>query len=609
WFDNPAAINDYKAIYAPLHTPGADVRATVRSPRGLYTLLQDFTEHVDTDVSNDAAMLGAGGPPEAFGLYRDGNRLAALPKPAAAAGMSYAAATLAALPYALLPHPTVLLAGTSGGFRIREALALGASRVDALEPEPVVRGALRNGLGEVRPMQPDPRVRLSAAGPIAAGAAGTGRYDLIDLSGDFLDADEANGSAFAAEAIATYLRALGRDGIVSIPVSIREFPAYALRMLATVRQGLLDAGIGDPAAHVLAYRSAWNVRVLVSPTRFDAARIAAAKRFCDERSFDISFFDGMDVAAARAGIYNDLPPTSFESGEVDTSGGAHDAIADEAAAVLAGVATPSAAAFNLTPITYDRPSFYALLRLDRIGTILRRLELLPQAEIAPLVNLVVLAQAIVIALAVLAVPLFAGRRLRVRDTGLVQPVLYFAALGFGFLFIEIFLIGRASFYLGDRTAAFAVVLTVMLIFSGLGAMSAERVAAEPRRAIALAACAIVVWAVVMLALLQPLLLATLTRPALARAGLIVALTAPVSVALGMPFPLGLQRAAQSGPLLPWAWAVNGAFSVVATPLANLVALTEGERTVLLCAAVMYVAAVATFPATRTKVQWQKISAI
>ena len=53
----------------------------MRSPRGHYPLLDDFTERVDTDVSNNAGMLGLPGPPRTFGLYRDGNRIAALPKP------------------------------------------------------------------------------------------------------------------------------------------------------------------------------------------------------------------------------------------------------------------------------------------------------------------------------------------------------------------------------------------------------------------------------------------------------------------------------------------------------------------------------------------------
>ena len=61
--DNQAQFNDFKAIYAPLHTPDARVVASVLSPRGDYLLLDDFTERVDTDISNNAGMLGVPGPP------------------------------------------------------------------------------------------------------------------------------------------------------------------------------------------------------------------------------------------------------------------------------------------------------------------------------------------------------------------------------------------------------------------------------------------------------------------------------------------------------------------------------------------------------------------
>jgi hypothetical protein len=147
----------------------------------------------------------------------------------------------------------------------------------------------------------------------------------------------------------------------------------------------------------------------------------------------------------------------------------------------------------------------------------------------------------------------------------------------------------------------------MLIFSGLGSMTAERFAADPRRGMALAVLLVVVWALAMLAGLQPFLLATLTLPWPARAGIVLLLVAPLSIALGLPFPLGLSRAG-SGPLLPWAWGLNGAFSVVATPLANLVAITRGYQAVLLAATVLYVTAVIAFPILRKRVQWQDISA-
>ncbi|MBV9785825.1 MAG: hypothetical protein JO264_18630 [Acidisphaera sp.] len=608
--DDQAAYNDFKAIYAPLHVPDSRTLAQIRSPRGLYTLLDDFTERVDTDVSNDAAMLGLPGPPQTFGLYRDGNRIAALPKPGATS-VPYAGATLAAFPYLLHPGAKVLLLGPSGGFRLREALALGAAQVDALEPDAVLRSALRNGLGPSPAIADDPRVRVSAESPAAAVRAARydlARYDLIDISGDFLDEAEANAAAFTVEAIAADLRALDPGGIVSIPVSIREFPAYAVRMLATVRPALLRAGMTDPGQYVVVYRSAWNVRILVSNVPWDAARIALLKKFCSDRSFDVSYYPGIDVAAARAGIYNDLPAVSFEQGEITSSGGPADAIADEARQALAGEPTESQEAFNLAPITYDRPFFYDVLRLERLGTILKRLEMLPQAEIGPLVNLAVLGQAVLIALVVLLLPLVRAGGLGRIGRGLVlRSMVYFAGLGLGFLFIEITLIDRASFYLNDRASGFALVLTGMLICSGAGSLLSSRCAADPRRALLLAVTGVVLWCGLLAAAAQPAMLATIGLPWLVRAGIVLLVLAPVSVALGLPFPLGLERTGSTA-LLPWAWGLNGAFSVVATPLANLIALQAGFNRVLLCAAILYVVCSIAFPSRRESVAWQDISA-
>ena len=601
--DNQATYNDFKAIYAPLHTPNAKIVASVNTPRGDYALLDDFTERLDTDISNNAAMLGVEGPPRSYGLYRDGNRIAALPlrQPIRS---DYAAAALDALPYQLAPHAKVLLAGGSGGFRLAEALRLGAAQVRVLEPEPELLRIMRHGLGPVMPLPAAPNVRVVGSAPLG-GAAG-GQYDVIDLSADFLDAAETNATAFSREALVAYLRALAPDGMVSIPVSIRDFPVYALRMLATVRAALLASGIDDPAAHVVVYRSAWDVRILIAREGWSQPRIAAARKFCDDRSFDMSWYPGLNVAKARANIYNDLPAVSFDKGEVE-SGGPDDAIADEAQAVLSGQASTSGQQFNLSPITLDRPFFYAALRLDRIGTILKRLEILPQAEVGALVNIAVLVQAVVLAGLVLLVPLAAPGRIRAAKTGLARAVVYFPALALGFLFIEIYLIEKASFWLGDRTDGFAVVLTGMLVFSGLGSLLSERFNDRKLHAMVIVAAVVLVWCAAVLALLQPLMMATLAWPLVLRSGLLLMLIAPVSVALGLPFPLGLNQVG-SGGLLPWAWGLNGAFSVVATPLANLIARSAGFSRVLLCAAALYAIALVAFPAMRKRSVWHDIAA-
>src|SRR5581483_5167834 len=108
-----------------------------------------------------------------------------------------------------------------------------------------------------------------------------------------------------------------------------------------------------------------------------------------------------------------------------------------------------------------------------------------------------------------------------------------------------------------------------------------------------------------LACLQPAILATLDWPWLARAGLVLAVLAPASLALGLPFPLGLSLLGEGG-ALPWAWGLNGAFSVVATPLANLVAREAGITRLLMAAAFLYAVALLVFPAAHKRaVLWRR----
>ncbi len=288
---------------------------------------------------------------------------------------------------------------------------------------------------------------------------------------------------------------------------------------------------------------------------------------------------------ARDDLYNDLPAVSFDAGTV-IAFGADDSIADEAGGILAGQKTVSARAFDLRPVTDNRPAFYAILRLNQLSLLLARLQILPQAEIGALVNLAVLAQAAFIAFLVLLVPLAAPKTHAPSPTGMLRPMLYFPALALGFLFLEIFGIEKASAFLDDRATGFAIVLSTMLVFSGLGSFLSERFSRTPGRAVwrcgggdrycgprRCSCCpARRGWRGHL--------------PFFARVTLVVAVMAPVSVAMGMPFPLGLAQGEQKF-FLAWAWGLNGAFSVVATPLANLVLRNSGLHAVLGAAVMLY----------------------
>jgi hypothetical protein len=94
-------------------------------------------------------------------------------------------------------------------------------------------------------------------------------------------------------------------------------------------------------------------------------------------------------------------------------------------------------------------------------------------------------------------------------------------------------------------------------------------------------------------ILPPIFDRTLGLALVYRLGLTAVLLAPVGFLMGMPFPGGitslLERSGRA-PLVSWAWAVNGATSVIASVLAALLALSFGFGWVLRLGALLYLSA-------------------
>jgi len=181
--------------------------------------------------------------------------------------------------------------------------------------------------------------------------------------------------------------------------------------------------------------------------------------------------------------------------------------------------------------------------------------------------------------------------------------LYFPALALGFLFIELFAIERASLVLDDRALGFALVLSVLLGGSGLGAFYSSRMAARPQAAVAVAVLGLALWGALVFGFSGAPALALAGLPVLVRAVILTLILLPAGFLMGLPFPLGLTQFATDSFFLPWAWGLNGAFSVVATPLANLLLRNIGLHAVLCGAVVLYGLAALCFPAREGQKSW------
>jgi hypothetical protein len=75
----------------------------------------------------------------------------------------------------------------------------------------------------------------------------------------------------------------------------------------------------------------------------------------------------------------------------------------------------------------------------------------------------------------------------------------------------------------------------------------------------------------------------------------VATLIPLGIALGLPMPTGLRILSAKAPqMIPWAWGINGALSVVGATLAIFIAMNWGFHTTLLAASGTYLMGLCAF---------------
>ncbi len=249
--------------------------------------------------------------------------------------------------------------------------------------------------------------------------------------------------------------------------------------------------------------------------------------------------------------------------------------------------------FNLEPSTDDQPFFFDYFRLGKFLEYAKSREAWsaeyhPEFPVGHMVLLSSLLQIALLAAVLILLPL---RRLR--KTGQPAPrrfatFMYFAALGLGFMFVEIALMQKFILFLGHPTYSLSVVLCGMLAFSGLGASLSSRIRSlTPSTFRRILAVLLVLVALEALAAYR-LLPALLGLPMAARVAIALSLLAPLALVMGMPFPLGIRLLeAHAKPLIPWGWAVNGFLSVFSSLSATLLAMQVGFTPVLAAAALIY----------------------
>lgn len=517
------------------------------------------------------------------GLTFDGDDLSPITSASSAEG-GFAGYMPGALAYRLRPGARALILEARGGLDAVVARASGASDVTAVEPNEIAIDAVQHASGLADPRvhfvveegrsfarrtgQMFDVVHLSLASPYRPVTSGA--YSLIEDYG------------MTVEGFEDYMARLGDGRLLVVTRWLQSPPSEPLRLFALAVTAAERAGL-DPAQSIVALRGYNTVTLLIKRGAFNAQELAAAREFAAARKFDLVAAPGLRPDEANR--YNVLDDDAYYRTF-------HELLASPNRREFY-----AAYSFDVTPPTDDRPFFGHYWKWEQAGAVWAQLGKTwqPFGGAGYFVLLVLLAFTVVAASTLIVLPLIV-RGAKSQEPKVVPLVpfrtrlfilAYFALLGLGFLFIEIPLVQRLIAFVGKPVYALAVVLFGLLMFSGLGSVLSRQ---APWRA---ALGALTLAALVYPALLPLLFRWTLRTPLAARLVIGAVSLAPLGVLMGMPFPKGIAWLERASPeraspaLIPWAWAVNGAVSVVASVLAALIALSAGFTVVLVAGAVCY----------------------
>ncbi len=168
-------------------------------------------------------------------------------------------------------------------------------------------------------------------------------------------------------------------------------------------------------------------------------------------------------------------------------------------------------------------------------------------------------------------------------------IVYFCCLGLGFMLVEIPLIQKFILFLGQPLYAIAVILSTLLVFSGIGSLLSGRFATPDvlgrLRSIMITLCVLLLIYMFALSGIFDMFLGTGSA---VRFIISILLIAPLGLLMGTAFPLGirlLERDCVS--MVPWMWAVNGACSVMGSIIAWGMSLNFGYNATILVSTCVY----------------------
>ena len=632
------AVNDYKGVAYARKFPDAKRVYESASPFGYLEAYSSSYLHFAPGLSDNAGFNLPTMPANAYlGLYIDSDGPIGIMRDLSDKETAYFRFLPMMYPYLIKSAPKTFIVQFGGGISTELALHSAARAVTVAEGNRAVleafhADAIRNFTGDVLS-----KVRVIPYEGRHFLAHSNERFDVIDLSlADSVGLSNPGGFAivekfaYTKEAMETYMRALAPGGVLSVTLWNKEEPPKSvLKLYSTMAAAARDIDSAHMAQSFFVVSSYLSTAtVLYKNGGFTPEEVEKLRGHTREMSFDEIYSPGFvydasqtdsTLAGYREQIFGDGGASGGGAGSSPAADSTGDAGADDAPpagkpddGVLPATAMGRLAwhalisgdwqtiadryVFNARPLANDAPYFAAYVKTADLSRVLDRLELL-QDEWGYLLIWATLGVACLTATVLLAIPLLWGwRSIFSCSRGKALTVLYFACLGAGYIMVEVGLIAHFVMALGNPTISASVLITGMLVFSGLGALVSER--ALPRARVVMPAIFVSIGSVLLLSALalDRALDAIGDLPYAARLVSCFLFVAPPAFLMGFPMPTAMTSLGRLGKehMFIWAWGVNGCFSVVGAAAAPVIATNFGLSAVIEVAAFAYLLALPAF---------------
>ncbi len=525
------------------------------------------------------------GKPDRLLILIDADAATSLPKDAADLDRHREyRARIESLAYHLGRRDKALIIGPGGGVDVVIARLFGTRDVTAVEVNPLVARDVMSSepfLSYSGRLYEQPGVRLVVDEGRSFLRRSRERYDLIVATMVDTWAATAAGAfalsennLYTVEAFSDYLERLSADGILSMTRWHQYPPDQLLRLVSLGRVALAERGVKDAQDRFIVVKEPDEGRprstatVLLKKSPFSAAEVERVETFAREQGLEVLYTPHRRPANDLTRLIEAPDPAEVWR------------------------TFPS----DISPPRDNRPFFFQSVRPGNVFSSRWARGEWRRTNLGTLVlfGLVGITLAVVVAFILGPLALVRGRLAGAGRRARVPFLLYFASLGAGFIVVEVVLVQRCVLFLGHPAHALTVVLFAILLFSGLGSLLSGRlpVGSLPGalRFVLLAVAALVGLAVLVL---PPIFYGLVHLATPWRVLVTVAVLAPLGLALGMPMPTGIRILDARAPeLIPWAWGVNGASSVLGSVGAVALAMVWGFDQALLVAAALYLAALA-----------------